>query len=169
MTTRPNRTVRLSDEEWEELRRRAGKERLTIAGYLRTLFGDVPIRSGRRPRQRRAALPATLEPVRREAHRDDPRERLSVHRNVRFTAREWKRVCERAELVGLSPRRFIRFAALGHRISGRLTGEAVRQLAGAANNLNQLARWANTARRAPDGARLEETLREVERTIGELL
>lgn len=166
---RPNRTIRLSDDEWEEIRRRATKEGLTIAAYLRAVVGDTPIRPGRQPHRHNDHLPASLEPVRAEADQEDLREPLSAHRNVRFTETEWTQVCERAELVGLSPRRFIRFAALGHRISGRLTSEAVRQLAGAANNLNQLARWANTTRRTPQMRRLEEVLRAVETAIGSLL
>ena len=87
--------------------------------------------------------------------------RRGVPRSVRFTEEEWARVCARAAVVGLSPGRFLREAALGHRLASRVNAQAIFQLGKAGTNLNQLARTANAIGRIEVSRRLDEVLAEV--------
>lgn len=87
-------------------------------------------------------------PARSESNSEPTEERSfrRVVRSARFTTDEWQRVRTRAAEVGLSPGRFLRQAALGSRLGGRVTDRAVAELGKIGSNLNQLARATNTAR-----------------------
>ena len=70
---------------------------------------------------------AAGEMARRDPKR--PRPHRTVIRSVRFTPDEWAEVLGKAGEARLSPARFLRLAALGVRLGGRVDAEAVRQLA----------------------------------------
>lgn len=92
-----------------------------------------------------------------------------VIRPARFTADEWRAVCESAELAELSPCSYLREAALQHRLRTRVDKKALYHLGRIGNNLNQLARVANTTGRLAAAARLETTLEDVRAAIRRLV
>ena len=95
-------------------------------------------------------------------------EHRTLVKSVRFSPEEWETVRGRADEVALSPARYLREAALGKRLAPRANAQAVHQLARVGNNLNQLARAANTNRRVKLSHRLGQVLSQVEEAIEEL-
>lgn len=91
-----------------------------------------------------------------------------IVRSARFTAEEWERVCTRAEQVGLSPGRFLRQAALGAGLGGRVTDRTIALLSMIGSNLNQLARAANAAGELVAKKELENVLLSVRAQIWKL-
>ena len=69
----------------------------------------------------------------------------------------------------LPPIRFVREAAVGYQISARVNADAIRQLARAGVNLNQMARKANTAGQVAEAAALRHTLQAVRNALDRLL
>lgn len=78
-------------------------------------------------------------------------------RPIRFTPEEWATVQAVAEAAGMSAARYLRSRALGLR-APRKSDEAIRHLVAIGNNLNQLARAANTSGRLADADHLAEVL-----------
>lgn len=79
----------------------------------------------------------------------------TVVRGTRFTPEEWAAVEARAKSCGLLPAAYLRTVALGtipRQQPGVVEREAVYHLVRIGNNLNQLARWANTERQLPPAA-----------------
>jgi len=76
--------------------------------------------------------------------------RRSVQATVSFSPAEWAAVEERAEAAALSPRAYLRSAALGTPLAGRVDRRALAQLARAGNLLNQAVRYAHTTQRPAD-------------------
>jgi hypothetical protein len=78
--------------------------------------------------------------------------------SIRFRPAEWESVRERAALCGLSPSRYLRRTALGsvpRARPGAVERAAVHQLARIGNNLNQLAKRANSGLPVGRGELLE--------------
>ncbi|EGK00230.1 MobC family plasmid mobilization relaxosome protein [Dysgonomonas gadei] len=74
--------------------------------------------------------------------------KLSVPINLKLTPKDYNSVKEKAEILGMSPTQYARELTLNGSIRSRFTLEEldlIRQLAGMANNLNQIARRANIA------------------------
>ncbi len=94
--------------------------------------------------------------------------RLTLVKPIRFAPDEWTKIEERAKLVALPPSAYVRQTALGYRLSSRINERAIAQLARVGNNLNQLARVANTTGRMGASRRLEEVLKETQRAIMDL-
>jgi hypothetical protein len=92
----------------------------------------------------------------------------TVVRSARFTVAEWLLVRARAARVGLSPGRYLRHAALGARLGGRVDERALAALGKIGANLNQLARAANTAGELVAHERLEAALGELRSVLSEL-
>ena len=75
------------------------------------------------------------------------KEKLSVSINLKLTEDDYKSVREKAERLGLKATQYAREMTLKGGIKSRFTLEELdllRKLAGMANNLNQLAKKANT-------------------------
>ena len=99
-----------------------------------------------------------------------PRHRLKFM-SFRVNEDEAQRIEERARECGLARSRFLREAALGTKLRARpkaLERRAIHPLARIGNNLNQLARHANGARRVELSRRLAEVLATVERAADRL-
>lgn len=67
--------------------------------------------------------------------------------SVKFSPRELAQVVDRARSAGMKKSEFVRACALHNRIVPRFSGDdlkLIRQLAGEANNLNQIARDCNS-------------------------
>ena len=170
MSARTRRSIRFSDEEWTSLQRSAKAEGLNVSAYLRkSMFDAAPVRPGRQPEPATSKLPADLRRVQQLAKNENVREPLSVHVSLRVTSSDWELICRRAETISISARRYIRFAALGARLSGRLKSEAVRQLAVAANNLTQLTHYAQAKDSLPQQRRLEEVMAGIEAALEAIL
>lgn len=78
----------------------------------------------------------------------------------------------RAHAAGLTVSAFLRRAAVGKRVrsrSGQVRRDAVYQLSKIGNNLNQLARAANTAGQVRAMERLEAVLEELREALEELV
>jgi len=120
-------------------------------------------------------------------------EPLTASIRVRFTESDMRRLVEAAESAGLSVSDFVRMRVLApelgdvEKIESRLTKrrrpqqapprrrrhpkadpELIRQLARIGNNLNQIARWANTYKRFADAVQVIEVLLAIEKAIREL-
>jgi hypothetical protein len=76
----------------------------------------------------------------------DKNEIKDAHINVRISSADKKIVLAKAAKAGLSANEYMRRAALGKKISEKVPTELRRQIAGAANNLNQLTRLANAGK-----------------------
>jgi len=96
------------------------------------------------------------------------RQRYTVVKPVRFAPEEWERIVTRAEEVNLPPSVFVRQTTLGYRLSRRVEQKAVYHLGRIGNNLNQLARVANTTGEVETSARLEEVIAELLEAIRRL-
>lgn len=97
--------------------------------------------------------------------------------NVKVSLEEYEQLSARAAEVGVSVPRFLVESSLGGGVSPSERRAwiasflaARHQVAGAVNNLNQLARWANTNEAYPPGAdRTAEALAEVLEQLGDVL
>ncbi|GGF27230.1 plasmid mobilization protein [Hymenobacter cavernae] len=69
-----------------------------------------------------------------------------AHINVRITSVDKKTIEQKAAKAGLTTGDYVRRAALGKKIGEKVPRELRNQMAGAANNLNQLARLANAGK-----------------------
>ena len=168
--TRARRSIRFSDEEWNTLQRSAQVEGLTVSAYLRKcMFDATPTRPGRQPEPATSKLPAKLRRVQQLAKSENVREPLSVHVSFRVTPSDWELICRRAETISISARRYIRFAALGARLSGYLRSESVRQLVNAANDVHKLKRYAEENHALPHCRLLEDSLTTLQAAITVLL
>jgi len=90
---------------------------------------------------------------------------------VRFSPEELAQVRETARALGLTLSAFIRAACLGEKLRpkpGRVTRDAIHQLARVGNNLNQLTHWANTHKHFRSLRELEDVLGLVREKIEEL-
>ena len=87
---------------------------------------------------------------------------------MRFAPEEWEKIRARAAEVRLPPSTYVRQTALGYRLSGRINSRAVYELGRIGNNLNQLARVANTTGRINRKKRLESALYELTEAIRRL-
>ncbi len=90
---------------------------------------------------------------------------------VRVSPDERRHLVEQARSCGLAVSTFVRQSALGAKLRqrrGKVEQDAVYHLARVGNNLNQLARVANSMGRVELSGRLDEVLREVLRAIGRL-
>lgn len=99
------------------------------------------------------------------------RARRVYFQSLRLTAGERAVIRARAHAAGLSVSAFMRRSALGQRVrarSGQVRRDTVYQLSKVGNNLNQLARVANTARQVRSEERLEEVLEELRAVLDEL-
>lgn len=94
--------------------------------------------------------------------------RRDVIRAARFTADEWRCVREKADLANLAPCQYLRHAALQHRLNTRVELAAIYHLSRLGNNLNQLARVANTTGRLDDSGRLGQLLAELRAALRRL-
>lgn len=107
------------------------------------------------------------------SHSRSSRRRRRVHfQSLRLTAGERAVVRARAHAAGLTVSAFLRRAALGKRVrsrSGQVRRDAVYQLSKIGNNLNQLARAANTAGQVRAMERLEAVLEELREALEELV
>lgn len=100
----------------------------------------------------------------------DPERRQHLVK-VRLSDEELRYVSTAAELAGLALASFIRQAALGVKMRPRRSQEddqLVRQLAALGNNLNQMARVANTSGKLPSRDDLLQVLDRVTRAIRRL-
>jgi hypothetical protein len=105
-----------------------------------------------------------------DASRPGPARRL-YFQSLRLTAGERAVVRARAHAAGLTVSEFLRRAALGKRVRarpGQVRRDAVYQLSKVGNNLNQLARAANTAGQVRAEELLEEALGELRAVLAEL-
>lgn len=93
----------------------------------------------------------------------------TVIRSVRFTPEEWAAVKERADLVGLSPARYLRQVALGTPLGRRVNAEAVLALNRAGVNLNNLVRLAIRNGQPLVGGEVTSVLEELRETLRGLL
>lgn len=146
-------TVRWSAAEWRRLTSLASRAGLKRSSYIRA----AALGAGR---------PAPRAPRTGRKRFQEPR---SIAKRIRFHPEEWRRIEELAETLGLPPIRFVREAAVGYRISTRVDDEAVRQLARAGVNLNQIARVANAAGQVADSAALREALAGIHEALDRLL
>lgn len=87
--------------------------------------------------------------------------RFTLVKPVRFAPEEWGKIQVRASQVHLPPSTYVRETALGYRLSGRIDSAAVAALGRIGNNLNQLARLANTTGRLDHSQHLEAVLNEL--------
>ena len=95
----------------------------------------------------------------------------TIRTTVRLSPQEHQALKERATDCGRQISTFMRESALGaipRQRQPRIEREAVHQLARVGNNLNQLARAANTTGRAELSRRLDEVLQEVLEAIADL-
>jgi len=95
----------------------------------------------------------------------------SCFRSLRLTPGELALVRARAHSAGLPVSTFLRRAALGQAVRarrGQVERDAIYQLSKIGNNLNQLARAANTARQVVALELLEEALQELRAALAEL-
>jgi hypothetical protein len=99
-----------------------------------------------------------------------------MHRTVRvvirYHAAEVTAVRERARICGAPLARYVRDVSLGaipRERRQRATDEAIRHLARIGNNLNQLAREANSADRFPMEARIDAAVDELRRVLVQLV
>jgi len=91
---------------------------------------------------------------------------------IRYHAAEHSAVRERARICGVPLARYVRDVSLGampRERRQRATDEAIRHLARIGNNLNQLAREANSRDRFPEEARIDTALDELRRAIEQLV
>ena len=146
-------TVRWSEEEWRRLVFLARRKGLKPSSYIRAASLDAAPAPPRAPRTGRTRYA-------------EPR---SVAKVIRFHPREWGRVERMARTLRMPPIRFVREAAVGYRLSTRVDDEAVRQLAKAGVNLNQLARVANATGRVGEAAALARVLESIQRALDRLL
>lgn len=87
--------------------------------------------------------------------------RFTLVKPVRFAPAEWEKIQARAAEVHLPPSTYVRETALGYWLSGRIDSAAVAALGRIGNNLNQLARLANTTGRLDHSQHLEAVLNEL--------
>jgi hypothetical protein len=97
-----------------------------------------------------------------------PEPRFTLVKPVRFAPEEWDKIRVRAAEVRLPPSTYVRQTALGYRLSGRINSRAVYELGRIGNNLNQLARVANTTGRIDQAKRLSTVLNEITEAIRRL-
>ncbi len=84
--------------------------------------------------------------------------------SVRLNEAEWQTLDERADLCGIALSAYVRDTALGKTLRQRphrVERQAIYHLGRIGNNLNQLARHANAARRVELSRRLDEVLAEL--------
>jgi hypothetical protein len=93
--------------------------------------------------------------------RGRPEPRFTLVKPVRFAPDEWDKIRARAAEVRLPPSTYVRQTALGYRLSGRINARAIYELGQIGNNLNQLARLANTTGRLEHSQQLEAVLDEL--------
>ena len=101
----------------------------------------------------------------------EPRPRRTIRLSVRVTPAEREILEGRSEECGLSLSDYLRSTALGampRRRPGQLQAGYARHLARIGNNLNQLARVANTTGRIPAQRQLEGTLAALRQVLTEL-
>jgi len=123
-------TIRWSPEEWLTVKERAQSAGLPPSTYLRSL-----------------ALARNPKPPKASAYRRiGLAERRTVTRKIRWTPSEHERVLYRADSLNLPFARYVREVALGHRLKSLADAHLIHHLNRVGNNLNQLARAANTAR-----------------------
>ena len=77
------------------------------------------------------------------------RRHYTVVKPVRFAPEEWEKILARAEEVDLPPSVYVRRTTLGYRLSRRIDQKAIYHLGRVGNNLNQLAKVANSGIRDP--------------------
>ena len=70
--------------------------------------------------------------------------KFTLVKPIRFAPDEWEKIGKNAKLVALPPSVYVRRTSLGCRLSRRINGRAIHQLSRIGNNLNQMARVANT-------------------------
>ncbi len=146
-------TIRWSEAEWRQVAFQARRWGLKPSSYIRLrALKDPPVA----PRAARAARVRYAEP-------------RSVGKLIRFHPKEWARIERMAKTLKLPPIRFVREAAVGYRVSTRVNEEAIRQLARLGNNLNQMARVANSARQVEHGEALFGVLQDIRATLDRLL
>ncbi len=87
--------------------------------------------------------------------------RFTLVKPVRFAPEEWEKIQVRASEVRLPPSTYVRQTSLGYRLSGRINARAICELGRIGNNLNQLARLANTTGRLEHSQQLEAVLDEL--------
>ncbi|MGB5162943.1 MAG: plasmid mobilization relaxosome protein MobC [Thermoanaerobaculia bacterium] len=90
-----------------------------------------------------------------------PEPRFTLVKPVRFAPEEWDKIRARAAEVRLPPSTYVRQTSLGYRLSGRINARAIYELGRIGNNLNQLARLANTTGRLEHSQQLEAVLDEL--------
>jgi hypothetical protein len=98
--------------------------------------------------------------------------RRTVRVVIRYHAAEAVTVRERARICGAPLARYVRAVSLGampRERRHRATDEAIRQLARIGNNLNQLAREANSRDRFPMEARIDAAVDELRRALVHLV
>jgi hypothetical protein len=95
---------------------------------------------------------AAVGPVRRKKGgrpRSAPEDVRDSHVSIRFSAREWAIVRERADVLGLTATSLLRELGLGHRLPppkvDQLTAEALVELRAILRNLNQAIALAQSA------------------------
>ena len=87
--------------------------------------------------------------------------RFTLVKPVRFAPEEWEKIQVRASEVHLPPSTYVRETALGYLLSGRINSAAIVSLGRIGNNLNQLARLANTTGRLEHSQQLKAVLDEL--------
>jgi hypothetical protein len=87
--------------------------------------------------------------------------RFTLVKPVRFAPEEWEKIQFRASQVHLPPSTYVRETALGYRLSSRINSAAIAALGRIGNNLNQLARLANTTGHLEHSQQLEAVLDEL--------
>ena len=102
-----------------------------------------------------------LPPSQSSRLRRRPEPRFTLVKPVRFAPEEWDKIRARAAEVRLPPSTYVRQTALGYRLSGRINSRAIYELGRIGNNLNQLARLANTTGRLEHSKQLEAVLDEL--------